>query len=220
NEWNLPQLIQMGEKQSFMHMDNAVISFEILWFEELARAAFLCSQSNTYNIATLGIKYLHENATLAVRKRIEGMQNPYKPGMEFLSPQHAPHLSNVFNATILDSVMVVVQHFQGTEYLFPTLGVANGFSMHEPFKNIEHGVGNILPVSEDGLPPDCMAIPLYSHADVYEGVAHHVASNSSDSDFSCSKFWFPFYTPDFDVQKCCARLMEEEKRLFKEYVKF
>lgn len=126
------------------------------------------------------------------------------------------------NATIIDSVIVLGQNFDGADYVFPGLGVRvevqDGFSMHGPFKVLEHGVGHIKPLSADGPTPDRMALAFYSHSDVFEGVARHAATNSQGSFFSHSDYWLPFFAPDFDVKACCDRLMVEEKRLAKEFV--
>lgn len=118
--------------------------------------------------------------------------------------------------------MVGGKNWTGANFLFPELGISvemeHGYSIHAPFKELTHGVGHILPLSPDGPPPQCIAMALYSHSDVFEGVARHSAASLQGKLYSDPTKWLPYYPGDFSIDEVCNRLAAEEMRLEEVYL--
>lgn len=120
------------------------------------------------------------------------------------------------NSFLYDAVFFFGRHYEGGHFILPYLGYAcrgtHGYSVHGAFKILLHGVSHILPTSE-AHPPLRISTALYSHGDVYAGIARYAAQLLGEGKFSEDSLWLPFFPKGFNINVFRAVLDKEEKRI-------
>lgn len=124
------------------------------------------------------------------------------------------------NSFIYDAVFTLGRNFDGGDLILPYIGYVcrgtHGYSVHAPFKIFLHGVSQIRPLS-DLHPPLRISMALYSHSDVYAGVARFAAQILGQGKFSEGLLWLPFFPKGFTVAAFQYLLDQEEKHLHAQY---
>lgn len=134
--------------------------------------------------------------------------------------QVSPHRDGK-NSNLLDSVFVYGKDFRGGRLIFGNLGVSvcadPGYSVHRRFEILDNSVSNILPLAHSNLPPLCITLSLYSHAEVYSGPVQVLAARGGGLQFSDGKMWLPFTPAGFSIDTFCNLLRKEENQWKKKY---